>query len=210
MIDKIDDDFYYEENVQYIRVTRILNSFPKPALYSWYAKHGLKECRRIMQESREFGTLMHKLIHANLTGDLQASQPKGKRMTSTISEFMKWKNSNKPEPKRLEYNVINRKDMYGGTVDFIGNVNGIPSIVDWKSSSGIYSDYPLQLAAYLRAYTEMHPDEEIKEGCIVCFRCDDEGNCKTMEETYSAARLRDLYKVFLAVKTTHEYRYGVK
>lgn len=213
LIDKIDDNFYYEENVQYIRVTRILNCFPKPALYNWYATHGLKECRRIQKESREFGTNMHTKIHANLDGALAEQMPdmNDARMIGTMKEFMSWKTKNKPVPIHLEYSIVNKEDMYGGTIDFIGTINGVKTIADWKSSGGIYDDYPLQLAAYHRAYKLMHPDEEpIKEGRIVCFRCDKDGKCKTIEETYSVARLEDLYSVFLAVKKTYEYKYGVK
>lgn len=212
MIDKVDDKYYYEENVQYDRVTKILNSYPKPALYNWYASKGLKECRRIMKEAREFGTQVHKFIHANLNGDLQASQPKQDevRMLCTMQEFMKWKNKHSPEPKRLEYSVINKVDMYGGTIDFVGNIDGVMSIADWKSSKDIYDDYPLQLAAYLRAYKLMHPDENIEEGRIVVFRCDEEGNCKTKSATYSAVQLDKLFQVFLGVKRIHDYKYGMK
>jgi len=210
MVDKIDDNFYYEDNVAYDRVTRILNCFPKPALYSWYAKYGLIKCKEIMKEARRRGTEIHTAIHLNLKEDRHI-QSIDEIVNNSINEFLVWKNANNPQPERLEYNVINKKDQYGGTIDFIGKINGIRTIADWKSSGAIYEDYPLQLAAYLEAYEQMHPDEEpILMGKIVVFRCDDEGHCKTMEETLHRERLKDLYSVFLAVKAIFEYKYRRK
>lgn len=55
------------------------------------------------------------------------------------------------EPVAVESPVASRTHRYAGTADLFATVHGEPWLLDLKTSSGVYGDYALQLAAYAHA-----------------------------------------------------------
>jgi hypothetical protein len=45
-----------------------------------------------------------------------------------------------------------RQPRFAGTIDAIANINGIATLIDWKTSKAIYPEYWIQLAAYHKAF----------------------------------------------------------
>lgn len=62
--------------------------------------------------------------------------------------FSKWTREFEVVPVLAEATIYNRQFMYAGSVDLIAYVNGILSIIDFKTSKSIYPEVALQLTAY--------------------------------------------------------------
>lgn len=68
--------------------------------------------------------------------------------------FLQWWENNHIEVIAAERKVYSLNENFAGTVDLIARVNGKLTIADFKTSTGIWPEYRLQLAAYLEAYGE--------------------------------------------------------
>ena len=107
------------------------------------------------------GTRLHKEIEDYLVKRIP---------NSNISEDLKpfFKNVkpllNKLDPLFLELPLIHKEYLYGGTADcgaVYGGESGIPLLIDWKTSDkpkNSWYDYPLQLAAYIKAFNSLYAE----------------------------------------------------
>lgn len=147
---------HYEiEGVLYPSVTTILQVINKPALLNWAAKNGPAGMARIKQESADFGTTVHRYISEILDGkavDLDALDPE---IAGCVRSFQEWARLVSLQPIITEQTIHSKTHGYAGTLDFFGLVYGVPTLIDWKTSSGIYPEMELQVAAYSFALDEM-------------------------------------------------------
>ena len=73
---------------------------------------------------------------------------------SAYSAFEFWVKGTQLEIIDCEVAVISETHRYGGTLDFIGRLNGKLVLGDFKTSNGVWPEYLCQLAAYAKAYEE--------------------------------------------------------
>ena len=83
-----------------------------------------------------------------------------------MRSFKAWAESIDGIIEHTELKVISNRHRYSGTLDAVGKVGKMRMIVDWKTSSRIYPEMQLQLAAYAQAYNEQ-TGSKIKDGLIV-------------------------------------------
>jgi CRISPR/Cas system-associated exonuclease Cas4 (RecB family) len=83
-----------------------------------------------------------------------------------MNSFVGWAKVVNGDIHCTEYKIISRKYRYSGTLDAVGTFEGKPMLYDWKTSSSIYRDMDLQLAAYAQAYKE-ETGIDLKQGMIV-------------------------------------------
>lgn len=62
--------------------------------------------------------------------------------------FDRWVAENNVEPLMTEVVVSHHRHGYAGTADLVAGVNGVVGVVDLKTSSGVWPEMYLQLAAY--------------------------------------------------------------
>ena len=201
---KVDDNFYYHKNESYVRVTQVLNIISKPELYYWYAKHGYKECERIKKERRIFGSKFHKCVYdilENKSYYVEKEYPLYDELTETIDLFKDWAKKFNIKPLYLEEAMVHDKLAYAGTVDFIGEIDGVKCIVDWKTSKDVYKSHFIQLSAYLELFYHNHKGEyDIEQGIVVSMR---DGKIKA--EDIDADRLRIIFnETFLPAKKLYD------
>lgn len=132
-------------------VTSILGCIAKPALYNWYAKEG-KNAQVKLEEAGEFGSKVHTLIEAIYHGQKPQLDAKLTKITENFQSVIEplvqdwlW----------FERKLISEKYGYGGTADlaFIDK-EGKRVLADIKTSSGVWPEMNLQLAAYEQALAE--------------------------------------------------------
>lgn len=70
------------------------------------------------------------------------------------------------ELRDIERPIYSRLHRYSGRLDCIALVGGVLSLVDWKTGKGIYPEFRLQTAAYVKAYEE-ETGETISQRVIV-------------------------------------------
>lgn len=131
-------------------ITGILAKFP---LYNWYWKLGRDgiDSRKHLDFLADVGTLSHSMIFHHLKGEeaptADYSQNQIELAGNSFESFLKWEKQHDLKPILMEVQLVSEAYKYGGTPDFYGMVDGVATLLDFKSS-GIYSDQFIQLSAY--------------------------------------------------------------
>lgn len=159
-------------------VTTVLQIVAKPELEAWkieqgimaaltlpreqdeptdaFAKRVVVDMERQAGEAAEFGSQIHAIIQAHLTGDLKTLQEAPKEVLPWLDEFIKWQENAGLTVYSTEEVVVNQYHGYAGRLDFHGKLDlgGIGEcVIDFKTQKVkakpvFYDEWGMQLAAY--------------------------------------------------------------
>jgi hypothetical protein len=117
------------------------------------------------REAADLGTLAHArcewVIQKRLgrpvgpdpvTSDTTLTPADRERALWASLSFEDWMAKNDVQPMQTEIVVHHPDHHYAGTADLVARVNGVISLVDLKTSSGLWPEMYLQVAAYRAAY----------------------------------------------------------
>lgn len=157
----LDNRFYStEEGHSVPSVTTILQAYPKDAhFYSWLKQVG-EEADAIRDEAGRRGSIVHSLTERYDAGEEINLLDNGGNIGFKLSEwtmferYVDFRTNHPIDIIHSEFNVINGKLGYAGTIDRIMQINGENILVDIKTSNTIYDHYWLQLAAYKKLMQE--------------------------------------------------------
>lgn len=216
--------------VNCVGVTTACGTLAKPALIQWAANKAVELCQgailpdqtysevyleQVWAESRKAHRLFKEeaaTIGTQVHGELERyfSDPTGEvgeldpRVNFAVEAAKWWLNARKVEPVVIERRVYSRKHKYVGTLDKLARVDGILSLIDWKSSKSIHEDYWLQTAAYLKAYEEEFPADKIEKRYLIHL------NKETGEYTphvrTSARQLNKDFQAFLSALKLYRWQ----
>lgn len=164
--------------------------------------------REILQEARKrpdalkdeaagLGTQAHAFIDKIIHGVEPADVPV--EIAAPVQAFKDWWKGSGIQLVMGDTPVASREHGYGGSLDALGWRDGKYVILDWKTSSGIYTEYALQVAAYAQAFRETY-GIDCDEAVIVRFG-------KKLPVDFEKKELADLrlsFEAFLAAKTLKE------
>jgi hypothetical protein len=119
---------------------------------------------------------------------------------SCVSGGINWLQRNGVQFQSRECLVYSRRHRFSGRFDGLAIVNEVLSLIDWKTSTGIYPEYRLQTAAYVAAYEEEHPDARIEQRILIHLGKEDGA---FTPHVYSRASLRKDFAAFLAALRVH-------
>ena len=173
---------YYTRDGQLVPgVTTALNILAKPALVPWANRLGLQgiEVGKYVDAKADIGTCAHYMIECHLKGekpDLSEFSPKVvDQAENGYIKFLQWQDGKQFELLGSEMQLVSEEYGYGGTIDIYAKVNGVPTLIDIKTSgSGIWPEMKHQVSAYRQLLIENgHPVEQ----AAICRvgRDDDEG-----------------------------------
>lgn len=118
-----------------------------------------KAHRKELEKAGEVGSQVHALIEWNLRQSLGQKVGPEPRVVDdaqwAFMAFQDWANSVSLKPLYIEQIVFSSAHGYAGTMDLLAEVNGIPTLIDFKTGKAIYSEAMLQSVAYQAALTEM-------------------------------------------------------
>lgn len=146
------------------------------ALLHWAFKQGQSGAKTLYEkrdEAAAAGTIAHDMVFQRLN-KLPVTIPEGtdekiaKQAQQAFDAYLSWESMTKLEIVEQEFPLVSERYQFGGTPDAIGLVNGKLSLVDWKTSNGVYGDYLLQLAAYQVLIEECRPDLKLEGGFHLC------------------------------------------
>lgn len=205
-------------------VTSVLKLLDKPALVQWSANCAVEAIRKglgdgthvlgaseleallqqaktahrkISKEATDIGSLVHKFAESVLV-DRRAAMPSDPQAAKGAAAFLDWLHSHQIEPIDVERMVFSKRWYYAGTCDLYGRIDNDLCVLDFKTSSGLYLEMLLQLAAYAVALEE-ELSERIDTGWIV--RLDKKtGKC----QPYKIALTNQIKDGWLRVKEAHE------
>lgn len=93
--------------------------------------------------------------------------PDDPQVLNCVEAAIKWIEEHDIVPLIIEKPVYSRIHRVAGRMDKLALVDGRLSVVDWKSSKGIWPEYSLQTAAYASIFMEEFPDQEIKDRWLI-------------------------------------------
>lgn len=144
--------FYHIDSKRlYPSVTTVLNYDKKEQLKGWIERVGEEEAARVSKSSSGKGTQIHSLIYEYLMN----KDEKIKEMYPILFELLKPR-LDVMKPIYMETPLWSDTLKIAGTTDFIGEFNGVPHIIDFKTFKvdggeydfSILETYYLQATAY--------------------------------------------------------------
>ncbi len=188
------------DGIRYPSVTEILGAQPKPWLDMWKAKWGILADRKV-QAACNIGDDFDSAVTHRVNGvEYEATY---RRTWKMLLKFIKvFEIPYYFVPEVVQIHVVSNAYKFHGTFDAIGRINGKDELClfDWKTSSSIYPDYALQLAAYAIAYEEQ-TGIKIKRGFIVHVSKDKPHHDVTVKEYKLGKLLRNKF-----LKRLSDYR----
>lgn len=109
-------------------------------------------------EAADYGTMAHAWLESHLKGvsvDLGAL-PEPAR--NAVNAYLAWEQQHELKTIKTEETFYCCKLNYAGTADWVGMIDGELTLMDWKSSSGIFFNYPIQVLGYAIADEMQHAD----------------------------------------------------
>lgn len=135
----------------------------------WAWNLGLQQIdyKKVRDTAADTGTLVHYLALCELTGqEPDFTEWTDEERNSTLlpmAQFHKWRDEHEIEPILMETPFVSEKHQFGGTPDFYGLVDGVKTLVDFKTGKAIYEEYYSQVAAYAEVLEEHgYPIEDIR------------------------------------------------
>ncbi|MEO5635408.1 MAG: hypothetical protein ABIR14_02380 [Candidatus Paceibacterota bacterium] len=105
------------------------------------------------KQAADIGTLVHDWIEKHILGE-KPPMPEIREAQIGVNAFLEWITDNKVKFISTERAIYSRKHDYIGKMDIEAKVNGKLTLIDIKTSNGIYNTYNMQTAAYVMADQE--------------------------------------------------------
>lgn len=132
-------------------VTTVLQVLNKPALLDWANRIGLEgiNMREYRDELADIGSCAHHMILCRLRNedpDLTAYSPNEVNAAqNSMRSFYEWEKRHVVEVIMSETPLVSNQHGFGGTPDVYANVDGVPTLLDWKTGRGIYDEMLYQV-----------------------------------------------------------------
>lgn len=112
-----------------------------------------------LAKAGEIGTQVHALIEFTLRMELLEKVGPSPALETkaqfAYASWQKWRQSVRFKPVMVEFTVVSKKYGYAGTADLLAEVDGVLTLVDWKTGKKIYPESWLQNIAYRKCIEEM-------------------------------------------------------
>lgn len=203
-------------------VTTALGVLDKPALIPWAVNQAIEFIRpaispgvehaesyleevyaRAKRASRtargvaaDIGTQAHAILERYPDCGIPPDGPVG----CCVRGALDWIAGNEVEFVGRECLAYSRRHRYSGRFDGLVRVKGILSLIDYKTSKGIYPEYRLQTAAYVTAREEEIPAERIEQRIILHLGKEDGAFAAHI---YPRDSLRQDFNAFLSALRLH-------
>ena len=143
----------------YPSITTILSSQNKPSLEKWKKDVGEKEAKRISKESMRIGTAVHQMAEFYLSNYIIKLKNEDKKIVDTFNR-LRFLLGNINNIVGVEIPLYSDLLRVAGTADCVAEYNGVPSIIDFKTSrkpkkEEWIDDYYMQTFAYKLMFEEM-------------------------------------------------------
>ena len=171
----------------YPSITTILSLQDKPGLKKWRENVGEKEAKRISQESMRIGTAVHQMCEIYLN-NLVVKLDKSEKVIRDTFNRMRFLLGNIDNIVGTEIALYSDLLRVAGTTDCIAEYNGVPSVIDFKTSrkpkkEEWIDDYYMQTFAYKLMFEEM-TGVEIKQ-VVILIACVDQFDVQVFKKPAS-------------------------
>ncbi len=159
-------DYLRERTVGKNNVTELEETWIPPSVTVWdeLLKEAKSQHRTVKKTATDIGQMAHAWMEAygrkRLLGYAHHAavelvpMPENEKAKLCVEAALKWLVEHHVEPIEVERKVYSVELDTAGTMDWVGFVDGKRSIIDFKSSKGLYDEYLYQIAFYRAAYEE--------------------------------------------------------
>jgi hypothetical protein len=126
-----------------------------------------------LELAAEIGTVVHNCVEKDIRGkgfpDLSNYDDEFvSKVLSGYAAYTKFKKTTNLVPFHTELGLTSSEWLFGGTIDAV-QLAGEISLIDWKTSSGIYPNHIYQLCGYSLLWNEAYPESPIKSYHLLRF-----------------------------------------
>jgi hypothetical protein len=144
----------------YPSVTYITGFYPKGKFFESWLKNMGNEAEVVKQLAAEKGSKIHQAIALLLSGAelsieqnlINTTTGKEEEINSdeykAVLTFVKWFKDVNPKVISYDETIYNAAVGYAGSLDLSCEIDGVPYIVDFKTSKEIFPSHELQVSAY--------------------------------------------------------------
>ena len=134
--------------------TTVIGILDKPALIKWANKLGLQgiDSAKYVDNLAGVGTLAHHLIlchyEETLADTSDYSENQIDMAHNSLASFISWEQHHTIKPILIETPLVSETLKYGGTPDLYCELDGVLTLLDFKTGKALYTEVMYQLAAY--------------------------------------------------------------
>jgi len=134
--------------------TTICGVLDKPALLYWANNIGLEgiKMREYVDTLAGIGTLTHYRIECEILGEeadlTEYSAADIDMSDNSMLSYYEWYKGHHLSEVKSEILLVSERYRYGGQLDIVCDLDGVPTLIDIKTGKGLYPDHILQQAAY--------------------------------------------------------------
>lgn len=144
--------------------TTIIGRFKESGgLIQWAYQCGLDgiDINQARDDAADTGSTAHDLVHAHLLG-LPEPEQSDARAQHAFLAYLDWRKGLDLKVVEAETPLVSERHQFGGTPDLFATINGNLTVLDLKTSNGIYQDYLIQVAGGYSILWQEHHKEELK------------------------------------------------
>lgn len=110
----------------------------------------------VVDRAADIGTLAHECCEADIKGTELPEIPADKRepVMMAYEQYLAWKKQTRLVIVASEVSLVSEQHQFGGTLDFVCEIDGQLCLGDFKTSSAVYPEMLTQLAAYRHLWNE--------------------------------------------------------
>lgn len=191
-------------------VTTVLSVLAKPALITWSNKLGLNgiDVNKYVDDKAAIGTLAHEMIMNHFAGEETDTRDYSPNQVdyaeNSVFSYLAWEHGKEIKPILIEHAMVHERLLYGGTCDLYCELDGVKTLVDFKTGSGIFPEHYYQLCAYRKLLFENGYDVDqamilnIPRAESEAFKVETYTDFETGEEIFQ--HCLELYKLIKKVK----------
>jgi len=128
-----------------------------------------KSGKELGAEAADYGTMAHAWIEAHLHGTEVTLETLPLPARNAVNAFLGWEKEHHLEVVKTEQTFYNCKLNYAGTADCVAKVDGELTLLDWKTSTGIYMEMAIQAWGYALADETQNADRLYRQVAIGRF-----------------------------------------
>lgn len=162
----------------------------------------------VVDAAANIGTLAHECCEASIKGLPLPEIPNEVYgpVIMAYGQFQAWQSQTKLKIVATEVSAVSEKYRFGGTLDFICEIDGQLCLGDFKTSNAVYPEMLIQLAAYRELWNEINPEHPIT-GPSHLLRISKE-NADFAHHSYGD--LSDAWQMFLRLREVYDLQAKLK
>jgi CRISPR/Cas system-associated exonuclease Cas4 (RecB family) len=190
-------------------ITTILKTKVSPGLVQWRARLGEAEAQKVMRRAANRGKVFHSLAETYLT----TSDPV-KTLSGAMPDMIEQFRAIKPVLQKIsniraiELPVYSRILKVAGTIDCVGDYEGVPSIIDFKTSSiqkerSYIDNYIIQTTAYSLMLNELS-GLKYRQLAIIIATFDETNKPQVFIEQVDRQKVADVFQLIKKYQETKD------